>query len=126
MHEMGIVIHVARTIQELAVENHLKKVGSVTLQYGEVTGVIPDMMVDCWNYFKKKEGYELITDAELKMEMIPAVTYCESCQKTYETMKYGKICPHCGSKETYLLEGNGYSIKEIEAEEDEAYQGEAE
>ena len=51
---------------------------------------------------------------ELKIEQIDAVTYCEDCKKEYPTVKYGKICPHCGSEHTFLLKGNEFNIKEIE------------
>ena len=54
-------------------------------------------------------------DAELKIETLEAVTYCVDCQRTYSTMKYKKICPYCNSENTYLLTGNEYNIKEIEA-----------
>ena len=54
-------------------------------------------------------------DAKLKIETLEAVTYCVDCQRTYSTMKYKKICPYCNSENTYLLTGNEYNIKEIEA-----------
>ncbi len=114
MHELGIVTHTAKTIAELAEENHLSKVGSVTLEVGEVSGIMTDYFIDCWNYFKGR--YEVLKDAELKLVMIPAVTYCEDCDSTYETVKYGRICPKCGSEHTWLLKGNECLIREIEAE----------
>lgn len=51
----------------------------------------------------------------MKVEKLDAVTYCENCGKTYETLKYAKICPYCKSEDTYLVQGNEYMIKEIEA-----------
>ena len=36
MHEMGIVTHLAKTLDELAKEQHITKIGSVTLEVGEV------------------------------------------------------------------------------------------
>ena len=54
-------------------------------------------------------------EAKLIVEKIPAITFCEDCKKTYATIEYGKICPHCGSELTYLLQGNEFNIKEIEA-----------
>ena len=50
------------------------------------------------------------------LETIPAVTWCDSCKREYETVKYGKECPYCHSGETWLLKGNECIIKEIEAE----------
>lgn len=117
MHELGIVKHVARTLDELAEENHITKIGSVTLQVGEVSGIMTELFQDCWNYFRVK--HPLLTECEMKIETIHALTYCEGCGKTYDTIPHGRICPLCGSEKTWLLQGNECSIKEIEAETDE-------
>lgn len=114
MHELGIVLHIADTLDETAKTNNLKKISSVTLKVGEVSGIMTDYFIDCWNYFKVR--HPLLQDSELIIETIPAVTMCGSCGRTYETVKYGRTCPHCGSGETWLLTGNECIIKEIEAE----------
>jgi hydrogenase nickel incorporation protein HypA/HybF len=114
MHELGIVLHIADTLDETAKANNLKKISSVTLKVGEVSGIMTDYFIDCWNYFKVR--HPLLQDSELKIETIPAVTMCGSCGRPYETVKYGRTCPHCGSGETWLLTGNECIIKEIEAE----------
>ena len=114
MHELGIVKHVIRTLEEVAEENNVNHIGSVTLEIGEVSGVVPLQLLDCWDYFRVKS--ELVKTAELLIETIPAVTYCTACKGTYETVKYGKICPYCKSPETFLIRGNEMNIKQIEAE----------
>ena len=114
MHEMGIVVHLAKTLDELAQEEHITKIGSVTLSVGEVSGIVTDLFLDAWNYFRKK--YPVMCEAKLIMETIPAVTHCDGCGKNYETVTYGRTCPHCGSEETWLIQGNECIIKEIEAE----------
>ena len=114
MHELSIVTHVAKSLDELAEENELTKIGSVTLQVGEVSGIITDYFVECWDYFKKK--HPLLKESVLKLETIKAVTFCENCKKEYETVKYGRTCPYCGTEHTYLITGNECIIKEIEAE----------
>lgn len=113
MHELGILVYMTKTLKSLAEENRLSKIGKITLEIGEVSGIVPEFLTDCWAYYRKKE--ELVKDSELEIEILPAVTYCEHCQKTYPTVEYGKQCPHCESYETYLLEGNECNIKEIEA-----------
>lgn len=117
MHEMGIVTHLAKSLTEMAEENKVTKYGLVTLEVGEVSGIMTDYFVDCWNYFKVK--YPLLLECELRLETIPAVTFCESCKQEYETVKYGRICPYCGSEETYLVKGDECVIKEVEAETEE-------
>lgn len=113
MHELGIVVHITKTLKGIAEENQLKEIASVSLELGEVSGIIPEILTDCWNYYRKK--FPLIKEAELKFETLPAVTYCEDCDKTYPTVQYGKQCPNCGSGHTYLIAGNECNIKEIEA-----------
>lgn len=113
MHELGIIVHITKTLNEVAEENNLKEIASVTLEIGEVSTVVPEYLTDCWEYYKKK--FPLIEKAEMIIETLPAVTYCESCRKTYPTVKYGRQCPYCESYETYLLAGDECNIKEIEA-----------
>ena len=78
MHELGILVHMAKTLKSLAEENQLTEIGGITLEVGEVSGIVPEYMTDCWAYYRKKEDI----------------------MKNYDT---------------YLLEGNGCNIKEIEA-----------
>ncbi|MBS1403291.1 MAG: hydrogenase maturation nickel metallochaperone HypA [Oscillospiraceae bacterium] len=113
MHELGTVFYVIKEVEKIAEENALTQVGSVTLEVGEVSGIIPRYLTDCWNWAVKDTTY--LKGAELRIETLEAVTYCEDCQKTYPTVKYAKICPYCKSEHTYLLTGNEYNIKEIEA-----------
>lgn len=117
MHEMGIVIHLSKTLDELAKENKITKIGSVTLQVGEVSGIVTDLFTDAWDYFTRDN--EILKGSELRLETIPAITYCDGCGQTYETVKHGRICPFCQSPETWLVQGNECIIKEIEAETDE-------
>lgn len=113
MHELGTVFYVIKEVEKLCDENKLTKVGSVTLQIGEVSGIIPEYIVDCWNWAVKESKY--MKEAELKVEKLEAVTFCEDCKQTYPTVKYAKVCPDCQSENTYLVTGNEYIIKEIEA-----------
>ena len=113
MHELGTVFYVIQEVEKVVEENHLTQVASVTLEVGEVSGIIPYYLTDCWKWAVEKS--QDLKGAELKIETLPAVTYCEDCKQTYPTVKYAKICPYCKSEHTYLLSGNEYTIKEIEA-----------
>lgn len=114
MHELGVVFHVIKIVEEIAAENQLTEVESVTLELGEVSGVIESYLQNCWKWAVKRRS-EILKDAALIIETISAVTYCEDCRKTYNTIEHGKICPHCGSGNTYLQRGNEFQIKEISA-----------
>lgn len=117
MHELGVVFYVVRDVKQVAEENAVAKVSAVTLQIGEVSGILHDYLIDCWNWAKKKEP--VMEDAELRIEQIDAVSFCEDCGQEYPTVQYAKVCPHCGGENTYLRRGNEFLIKEIEVPEPE-------
>ena len=114
MHELGVVFHVIKTVENVAKENGITEIKSVTLEIGEVSTVMEDYLRKCWKWSVEKKS-TMLMQTELLVETIEAVTYCEDCGQTYRTVDYGKICPHCGSEHTYLIAGNEFNIKEIEA-----------
>lgn len=117
MHELGVVFYVIRDVREVAEQNRVGRVSAVTLQIGEVSGIIHSYLIDCWNWARKKEP--VVAQAELRIETIEAATRCGDCGREYPTVRYAKICPRCGSEHTYLLRGNEFLIKEIEVPPDE-------
>ena len=114
MHELGVVFHIMDSLEGIAEENKVTTVSKVVLELGEVSTVIESYLQNCWKWAIKKR--ELFSNAELVIEKLPAITYCEGCEKTYPTVEYGKICPYCKSENTWLLQGNEFNIKEIEVQ----------
>lgn len=104
MHELGIVFHIIRTVEDVAKENHVARIQRVTLQLGEVSGVVESYLQDCWKWAAAKS--EILPGAALTVEQIP-------------TVPHGRTCPHCQSPHTHLLQGNEMMIKEVEAVEPE-------
>ena len=100
MHELSIVTYVIEQVEQIAKEHQL-------------TDIEPEYLVDCWNWYAKKTP--LIQNTKFLYETIPAVTWCNACKSTYPTLQYGKTCPHCGSGETWLQQGNEMNIKQIVA-----------
>ena len=112
MHELGVVFHIMDSLEEVAKENDVTQIQSVTIEVGEVSTVIPEYLTDCWSWAIQKKP--LLTGCEMKVEVLPAVTWCDGCRQEYGTVAHGRICPYCGSKKTWLLKGNELNIKEIE------------
>ena len=117
MHELGIVFYIIDMVEELGRENRLSSVTKVNLRLGEVSGVIPDYLQDCWRWAADRS--DLMRGCELVVEEVPAITVCNSCGHTYPTVEHGKICPHCQSSNTVLLQGNEMELESIEVPEDE-------
>ena len=117
MHELGIVYHIIRDVENVARANGVRRVSSVTLLLGEVSGVVPDLLLDAWRWAADKKP--ITEGAELIVEPVEAVTHCEACGRDYATVEHGKTCPHCGSGETYLLQGQDVMIKQIETSDED-------
>lgn len=118
MHELGIVYHIIRDVENVARANGVGRVSSVTLLLGEVSGVVPDLLLDAWRWAADKKP--ITQGAELIVEPVEAVTHCEACGRDYGTVEHGKTCPHCGSGETYLLRGQEVMIKQIETPDEDS------
>ena len=112
MHELGIVFYIIRDVKAAAEENHVEKVSGVVMNIGEVSTVVPHLLTDCWRWAADKEP--LLKGAELKVNTVAAVSWCDDCKSEFATVKYGKKCPACQSENTWLLRGNEVEIKEIE------------
>lgn len=113
MHEIGTLRYVLDTVDSIIEEQKLSSVEKVTLEVGEVSGILPEFLYKCWDFVASRSKYAC--HAALEVETLPAITICLDCHGTYPTVKYGKTCPYCGSSHTVLLKGNEYNIKEIAA-----------
>lgn len=111
MHELGIVFYIIKEVKKVAEENHCGHISKVIMNIGEVSTVVPYLLTDCWEWAVKKE--ELLCDSTLEIITTPAVSFCQDCQREYQTVRYGKTCPTCKGGNTYLLRGNEVEIKEI-------------
>ena len=115
MHELGIIFNIIEQVEKVAVENKVKLVGCVSLEIGEVSTIVPDYFRDCWKWAVERTDH--MKGCKLEIITIEAITYCQDCEQTFSTVKFGKKCPHCGSEKTYLLTGKDVMIKQIEVAE---------
>ena len=114
MHELGIVIEVVKQVEQLAKQNDVEKVTKLTLEVGEVSGVVKEYFFDAFKWFIKKSQY--MKECELDYVTIEGISYCQDCKQTYSTTKHGKECPFCHSDHTYLVSGQEVKIKDIEVQ----------
>lgn len=113
MHELGVVFHIIDSLEEVAKENDVTQIQSVTIEIGEVSTVIPHYLTDCWEWAIKKKP--MLTGCAMKVKscrQLPGVTGLQG--QEYPTVQHGRICPYCGSEKTWLLKGNELNIKEVE------------
>ena len=50
MHELGVVFHIADTLARIAEDNQVTRIRRVSLELGEVSTVVPEYLIDVWNW----------------------------------------------------------------------------
>ena len=93
MHELGIVFHIIRSVEEVGRANQVRHIRAVALELGEVSGVVEEYLQDCWKWAAARSA--MLDGAQLKVRTIPARTVCEACGEVYPTVQYGRQCPAC-------------------------------
>ena len=88
MHELGLVNYVVKEVDKFAKENGVDKIKTVTLEFGEVSGIVPAYLYNYWDWYTKK--HHLLEGTKLKCDEIPAVSWCDDCKISYDNITYGK------------------------------------
>ncbi len=104
-------MHVIKQVEELAEKNNAKEVKELTLEVGEVSGVVKEYFLDAFEWAKKRTKH--MQECKLNFIWIQGISYCEDCKETFKTTEFGKTCPKCGSGNTYLVTGRDVFMRDI-------------
>ncbi len=111
MHELSVVLEIFELVEEIMTEQDLKKVSTVSVQVGELSGILPDYFKECWNVSRIGSVFE---NTELILDYIPAVAKC-TCGCEYEMQKNSRICPKCHKTDYDIIRGREFMVSQIEA-----------
>ena len=70
MHELSLITNVVDSLYEVFEKQPIRRVKSVTLSVGTVSGVVPHYLTDAWAWFVKDD--ELFKQSELKQRSLSA------------------------------------------------------
>ncbi|GAA6292323.1 hydrogenase maturation nickel metallochaperone HypA [Enterocloster asparagiformis] len=112
MHEVGIISAMLKKLERVMEEEGLTHVEKVVLEVGELSGIIPRYMEECFPAAIYKTEFE---DLHMEMEVIPGIVMCLECRHEYRISFDRMSCPVCGSNQITPVSGNGFVIKEIYA-----------
>jgi hydrogenase nickel incorporation protein HypA/HybF len=114
MHEMGIVLNIVRTAEEHAKRNHACKIARLTLNIGDLTGVVSEYVRDCWEAATEDT---MLDGAELVIHEIEGIVSCDACGHEYLALDNLKpaspVCPSCGSPKWTVKTGREVEIEDI-------------
>jgi hydrogenase nickel incorporation protein HypA/HybF len=110
MHELGITRNIVAIVSEAAKG---RKVRRVTLEVGELSGVMTDAITFCFDVVAQGTVLE---GAVLDIRVIPGRARCGSCGTEFATATLYTPCA-CGSRHVEQLQGEELNIKTMELEE---------
>jgi len=76
MHELSIVASLFELLEEKAKEKKAKKIVSVKLKVGALSGVVPEFLETAFDIYKKDT---IASESKLKIEEVPLKIRCQQC-----------------------------------------------
>jgi len=115
MHEVSIMQSALQTVERVARERNLPKVRRVCLRVGLLSGVIPDSLEFAFEVLRTGT---VAADAQLDIEIVPAVFWCDACQAERRLATLDFECDLCQGP--LILKGGGHELEVlmVEAEAD--------
>ena len=110
MHEMSITQSVVEICEVNSGGGH---VTSVTLEIGDLAGVVPESIEFCFEACTKGT---LLEGAILTIDRLPALGRCHGCGAEFSLHALFDPCPDCGGYGVELLSGEELRVKELEVE----------
>lgn len=110
MHEIGIVSAMLKTLRGIMKEENLTHIEKIVLEVGELSGVVPRYMEECFPAAVYKTEFE---DMKLEMEVVPGIVRCKDCSTNFNAYECNLMCPKCSGQNLEALTGREFMIKEI-------------
>lgn len=111
MHEIGILYSAAETAARCAEENGLEEIHVISLELGELAGVLPNVFTEYFDYVKAQ--FPILKNAEMELKTVPGEALCSDCGAMYNIMKNEGKCPCCSSMAKEILSGRDVRLMSI-------------
>ena len=111
MHEIGTLYKVVETAESYAEQNHATQVLSITLDVGELSGMLPYFFESYYPIVI--QNHPLLHGSKLILQTTPGIGHCNACGENYNVAKHEGECPCCGSRDKRILTGRSLFIKDI-------------
>ena len=116
MHEIGFVLNIVKSVNNFAQKNGISEVSYVSVDIGELSGVMPQYVYNLWDLGTKDS---ICSGADLIIKEIPGIACCDACGADYRLMENIKndipCCPSCECNNYHIRTGTELMITEIGA-----------
>ena len=115
MHELSIAQSLMQLVLAEAEKANARKVLTVSLKVGELTGVVPDSLFFCFELLSKSTIAE---NAKIIIEKVPLRGYCSQCKDSFAITQNRYQCTTCGNTHIDLTSGRELQIDHLEIEDE--------
>jgi len=114
VHELSIVQGLISTAGEAAERAGARRVKSVKLRLGALSGVVEGALLFSYDIATKGTALE---GSELVIQNLPVVIWCPSCQQNVEIAGIQKFrCPLCNTPSADIRQGRELEVESLEIE----------
>lgn len=102
MHEVSMMQNTLDIAIAQARQNGATKIERLTMNIGELSGVIPEALEFAFEVLIRGTIAE---NAQLEIKTIPVVCYCQECDRHFQPNNYIYECPECQRISTNIIHG---------------------
>lgn len=110
MHEVSMMQNTLDIAITQAQLNKATKIERLTMNIGELSGVIPEALEFAFEVLIQGTMAE---NAQLEIRNIPVVCYCQKCDRNFQPEEYIYECPQCQQICTNILTGRELELASV-------------
>ena len=115
MHEVSIALGMVVELTRIARENDAKKITSVKLRIGKMSGIVTDSLKFAYDAIKLE--HPVMSSAEILINEVPLVYQCNEFNTIFETDDiYFPACRNCESYNLRIISVEEQHIENLEVE----------
>lgn len=113
MHELSVAQSIVDLVAEEARKAKAKKVLTVTLSIGELSGVVEEQLCFCLPIVAKDT---VVQDAQFIVERVQGLGYCDDCRSEFHLPTLATPCPKCGEYTSDVRKGQDLRLTSLEVD----------
>ena len=118
MHELSVCQALISQVEILAREQGARRVLSVALGIGPLSGVEPHLLEQA---YPLAAAGTVAEDSTLSIDEQPIRVHCDQCGRDSDASASCLVCSHCGNWRTTLTSGDELILMQVEFVREQAY-----
>lgn len=117
MHEVSLVIGLARQLEDLCEQHGARRVTRFELEIGAMSNVVPSLLAEAIEVVS--EDVDAIRGADVVIHEIALELHCTACGAITHPESFTFGCPNCGSAAVRAEKGEELLLRNVELEIDD-------